>query len=220
MKRPPLVRSLAQLLAVTVALLCAQLLAAPHIVALQSEHSQLVISPERHEAIKPYSRLNAGDVLDIAADGSLQIVWISEGRQESWRGPARLTLGATQATEASGRQPAATRTLPPAMRDALAQTRSDLRQIRQLGAVSNVRSSRLPERVSTNYASWRAGSAASDPAADLYLLHEQLQISDWAGAQQTLARLQQLDPNNAELQAASQALAAALAPSTPETSAP
>ncbi|MBE9609987.1 hypothetical protein [Chitinilyticum piscinae] len=186
-------------------------LAAPHIVALQSARTELLIDANRREALKPYSRLTSGDTLDIASGGSMQIVWIDDGHQEHWQGPARLTLGENRASEASGRQPASIRTLPPAMRAALAQTRSDLRQIRQLGAVSNVRSSKLPESTLALYRDWRREAAASDTGPELYLLHEQLRLNDWAGLGDTLRRLQALDPTNSELQAASAALAAALA---------
>lgn len=56
-------------------------------------------------AVLPFSKLRVGDTLVLGAGASVQVVYFSSGRRETWTGPAELVVGEAASEARSGAAP-------------------------------------------------------------------------------------------------------------------
>lgn len=82
-----------------------------------------------------YMKLRDSDVVRVPAGASVRVVYFSNGRQESWKGPAAFTVGPSESRGQSG-QPEVSQ-LPGGVPQRLAQT-PEMMQIAKLGRAGSV----------------------------------------------------------------------------------
>jgi hypothetical protein len=52
------------------------------------------------EPVQAFMKIRAGDRIDLSDGGRIELMFVESGRRETWRGPARLTVGRTGAVSA------------------------------------------------------------------------------------------------------------------------
>lgn len=120
----------------------------------------------------PFMKLRAGDRIAVPDRGELAVVYFSDGRTESWKGPAAFTANAGGASDSSGQVVTGqlSKGAPPTL---------ELRRIPEIGTARpgsvTVRSFGPPpppsaEAARSQYAQWRAATDPKDPTPDIYLL--------------------------------------------------
>jgi len=157
-------------------------------------------SPARPAAA--FQRLNEADRLELRANSLVQVVYFQSGRQESWRGPARLEVGERESKALSGGEPAQVRALPPMLVRQLVKTPTADASGR-IGAV-RMRSIVPPDaakKLEQNYAELKAQAPAGDWNAELYLLAGLYELKEFGRMQALLAQWKEAAPDDPGLEA-------------------
>ena len=150
-------------------------------------------------------KLRAGDKLQLARDATVQLVYFDNGRQETWRGAARLEVGAGESTASGGTPEPEVKQLPQMLVRQLVKTPTADSSGR-VGAVRlrHIIAPDAEEKLEKNYAELRAQTEAADRTPELYLLaglfelkrYERIEalLGDWekeAPAEASVAAMQQ-----------------------------
>lgn len=146
-----------------------------------------------------FAKLRTGDKLQLAADASVQLVYFSNGRQESWRGAARFDVGDAESAAAGGAKPAEVKTLPAMLVRQLVKTPTADASGR-IGAV-RMRSITPPDAVAKleeNYKGLREQLPASDRTPELYLMAGLFELKEYDRIEATLKRMAEGGANDAD----------------------
>jgi hypothetical protein len=148
--------------------------------------------------IEAFVKLRRDDRVDLSRESRLQVVYFESGRQETWSGPGRLELTASEG-KSSGLATPEVKALPLVMARQLARTPSLDSQGR--GGVTRLRA--LPSqdaltRLDDTYRSLRSGAAQEDLAPEAYLLSGLFEMRELDRVERVLGDLQQDRPNSPE----------------------
>ena len=158
-----------------------------------------------------FSRLKAGDKLQLAADAVLQVVYFGNGRQESWRGAARFEIGETESKPAGTATPAEVKQLPQMLVRQLVKTPTADASGR-IGAV-RMRSIAPPDaaqKLEENYKGLRAQLPAADRTPELYLLAGLFELKEYDRVEAQLKRWSDEGASDADFVAMREHYAAAV----------
>ncbi len=169
-------------------------------------------SGKESSKVTAFMKVREGDRFNVPAGAQVRIVYLQNGRQESYGGPAAFTAGGQQSTVQSGSQPQVS-TLPAGVSQKISQT-PELIQIARLGRSGGVavrgtvRDARLnPQQqaevrqAKETYKKLRAQAGADDITPELYLyavLQDNLLYEDMKPVVEDMARRQ---PGNADIAA-------------------
>lgn len=152
------------------------------------------------KAAVAFMKIKTGDKLTLAKDANAQVVYLENGRQEIWQGPARLTIGATESTSADGK--AEIKILPPYVAKQLAKTPAhDVKNRTGMVLMRSIPNPDKLRQVEENYAALKAAAnGADDLTAEVYLLAGLLELREFDKLRAKLDELRGRTPS-AELSA-------------------
>ncbi len=155
-----------------------------------------------------YMKLRDGDVVRVAANASVRVVYFATGRQEAWKGPASFTIGANESRTAQGNtaQPQVSQ-LPGGVPAKLAQT-PEMMAIAKLGRAGSVtvRGIAQPalnpaqtaevQEARRIYERMKGATSADDIMPEIYLYTVVQQYSMYDEMKQLVRTMQSKQPNN------------------------
>ena len=155
-----------------------------------------------------YMKLRDGDVVRVASNASVRVVYFANGRQEAWKGPVSFTVGGSESRAAQGNtaQPEISQ-LPGGVPAKLAQT-PEMMAIAKLGRAGSVTVRGVAQRplnaVQTAevqearriYERMKSATAADDIMPEIYLYTVVQQYSMYDEMKQLVKTMQTKQPNN------------------------
>jgi hypothetical protein len=141
-------------------------------------------------AAVPFLKIHEGDKLTLATNARVQMVYLTTGRQEIWKGSGEVVVGSQ-----GGRSPslkAETSQLPPLILKQLAKTPAVGQQGKTgMVMVRGLDSLEALDQLEKDYADFRARAAADDVTPEVFLLSGLLEFQDYDRARKVLAELKQ-----------------------------
>lgn len=194
-------------------MLCANLAwaQAPADVALVSQLTGEVVyvgEGGKQNKAQAFMRVRKGDRFTIPAGGSLRVVFLQGGRQESWKGPGSFRVGATQSDKLSGSRPQVVK-LPTDVPQNIARV-PNLIQTARLGGVTVREASRARPPLSeqaqaevaaakATYRKMRAGASPDDITPELYLFSVLQDFERYDDLRSVAEDMQRRQPGSAEI---------------------
>ena len=158
---------------------------------------------DKDKPVVSFMKVRAGDKLTLGKDAKLQVVYFENGRQESWNGAAKLTIGANESTAASGANPPTVKKLPAIVLKQLSRAPVVVSDLKNRTGMIMVRS--LPmvkmRELDENYAVLRKEAAEDDVTPELYLLSGLHELKLYRDMKPVLEEMRKRQPNNPEVQA-------------------
>ncbi|OOZ40460.1 hypothetical protein BOW53_07780 [Solemya pervernicosa gill symbiont] len=149
--------------------------------------------------LPPFAKIFSGTQVSIGADSKLQLVYLQNGRQEFWSGPASLEIG-IDASSAKGETASPTiKMLPPYMVDVLTRSQDVISDIQSRQGMIRVRSlmtARKVRKAEANYTTMRAESADDDITPEIYLLTTYDELKVYKRMERPLQEILKRQPNN------------------------
>lgn len=149
--------------------------------------------------LESFVRLQTGDELTLERDTLLQITYFESGRQETWTGAGRLSVGTAESKADEGLA-VAVKQIPMVIVKQLARTPAIDSQGR--AGVIRLRAIATPQaiaKVEANYQQMRANAAREDLNPELYLLSGMFELRQLDRVEETLASLNQTRPKDPEV---------------------
>ncbi len=158
---------------------------------------------DKDKPVVSFMKVRAGDKLTLGKDAKLQVVYFENGRQESWNGAAKLTIGANESTAAAGANPPTVKKLPAIVLKQLSRAPVVVSDLKNRTGMIMVRS--LPmvkmRELDENYAVLRKEAAEDDVTPELYLLSGLHELKLYRDMKPVLEEMRKRQPNNPEVQA-------------------
>lgn len=135
-----------------------------------------------------FAKLSAGDVLSLAGDAKVRVVYLDNGRQETWAGAAEVKIGGLEG-ESPGPEPSV-RQLPPLVVQQLARAPATAERAR--GGMVRVRSVDVDEALAVldhHYDELKRGATDEDTTPEVYLLSGLVELRQYARARAMLTKL-------------------------------
>ena len=149
--------------------------------------------------LEAFVRLQTGDALALDKDTRLQITYFETGRQETWTGAGKLSIGSAESHANEGLVPAV-KQVPMVIVKQLARTPAIDSQGR--AGVIRLRAIATPEaiaKVDANYQQLRANADKSDLNPELYLLAGMFELRQMERVEQALTELTAARPADPEV---------------------
>ncbi|MFA7267748.1 MAG: hypothetical protein WC073_00255 [Sterolibacterium sp.] len=150
-----------------------------------------------------FTKLRSGDQLLLKPGAKLQLVYFASGRQETWGSPCNLSIGERESSARECPDPGV-KALPPMVLSALLNTPDLITDIRNRSGMVRVRAFADQEQVAADqaqYRSLREQAAPDDITPELYLFSRQWKFHLTSAMAETLAAMEQRQPNNPEVAA-------------------
>lgn len=125
------------------------------------------------KALQSFARLSVDVSIKLDTSASLQLVYLANGRQELWNGPASFTVGETESEAVQSATPPQVKTLPPFMLSTLAKSPEVISDIKSRQGMIRVRSlttARKVREAEKNYQEMLEVSAPDDITPEIYLI--------------------------------------------------
>jgi len=162
-----------------------------------------VSGADKDKPVVSFMKVRAGDKLTLGKDAKLQVVYFENGRQESWSGAAKLTIGANESAAATGVTPPIVKKLPAIVLQQLSRAPGVVSDLKSRSGMIMVRS--LPmvkmRELDENYAALRKEAAEDDVTPELYLLSGLHELKLYRDMKPVLEDMRKRQPNNPEVQA-------------------
>ena len=160
-----------------------------------------VKAAQSQTTLQPFSRVENGVTYRLSPGAQLQIIYLATGRQETWDGPCSVTPGTQQGIGKQCPQPSI-KQMPPAVLAVVLKSpkvMSDLRS--SIGAVRIKAAPNLEAIREMNdiYQELRSQAAALDLTPELYLMSRQKELGLVDAAQDTLRKMQAMQPGNEQI---------------------
>lgn len=148
--------------------------------------------------LQAFTKLKRGDILALANEARLQLVYFDSGRQELWQGGGRLEILGGE-SKAFGLPAAEIKMLPAILVKQIARTPALDSQGR--GGVTRLRSIATPDaltKLENSYRQWRLEAARGDLNPELFLLAGLFEMRQFDRIEQVLKDLRQARPGDNE----------------------
>lgn len=159
---------------------------------------------DKAKPVISFMKVRAGDRLDVPQDGMVQIAYFQGGKQETWRGPAKVQLEATGGKADKDAPQPAIKQLPPVVVQNLAHSPSVIADIRNRTGMFVVRATPAPgklKEITDTYAALRKDAEESDVTPELYLLAAYHDMKLYREFKPVLEDMLRRQPNNPEIKA-------------------
>jgi len=136
----------------------------------------------------PFAKLSAGDLLSLAGDGKVRVVYLDNGRQETWAGACEVEIAGLQG-QSPGPEPGV-KLLPPIVVQQLAKTPPAGERARN--GMLRVRSVDLEDaltQLDKHYDELKRGATDEDTTPELFLLSGLVELRQFARARTLLVKL-------------------------------
>jgi hypothetical protein len=136
----------------------------------------------------PFLKVSEGDKMTLAANARVQMVYLTSGRQEVWKGAGPVEIGAQEGR--SGSLKAETSQVPPLILKQLARTPA-VGQHGQTGMVMlrSLDDLDAQDHLDDDYAKFRASAAPDDTTPEVFLLTGLLDLKQYDRARKVLEDL-------------------------------
>jgi len=195
-------RRLLQLLLLMTGLLAgAQVWAADIIALVTRVDGDVVLQGAKDQPLtEPFIKLREADVLRLGANGTLTLTYFESGRQESWKGPGSIKLGAEQSQSASGSPVLNVKQLPVNLVRQLARTPApDADGKVGMMRLRNIPTSEAVAKLEKTYGDMKAAAGPGDRDPDLYWLSGLFELREYARLETELKRLTEANRDNTEI---------------------
>lgn len=145
--------------------------------------------------LQVFARIKSGESLRLDGGGLVRILFLANGRQETWRGSGKIEIRETQGL-GSGLPVPETASLAVAVVRQIARTPSDLRFVRQRSLALGT----ALEKVEETYRRMRMEAAQADLNPELYLLSALFEMREIDRVEQVLAELRETRRGDLEAQ--------------------
>jgi len=151
------------------------------------------------EALKPFVRLKSGSEVQLGAKAKLQVLYLSNGRQENWIGPARFIVEDAESHALDG-APTQAKILPKNVLAMLDKSSTTIGALQNRQGMIRVRSlsSLRTEEVLADYRRMRPQFAEDDITPELYLLGRLDEIKAYDAMSTALEGIRMRLPGNVE----------------------
>lgn len=173
-------------------------------------------------ALEPFVRLKEGDKLTLTAGSQANLLFVSGGRMETWRGAGMVQVGETESKATSGKPELQTRQIPAEVARQMNRTPSTTQE----GRVGMLRMRAIPKldavnRLERDYADLRGKAAAGDITPEIFLLAGLYDLRQYARLEEELKRVSEAYPQDPSVAALRQLYTKATAkPEAATTEAP
>lgn len=157
------------------------------------------VSPIGKQAVEAFTKLKHGDLLALDGDSRVQVVYLENGRQETWSGAGKLEITKLESNPV-GLAPPEVKVLPAVMVKQIVKTpilesqgRGGMMRLRAVVTASDL------QKIEDEYKKLRKESTANDINPDLYLLSSMFEIKEYDKVEEALTDLQQRQRGNAEV---------------------
>jgi len=150
--------------------------------------------------LQAFTKLHDGDTLQLGDASRLQIVYFQSARQETWRGPGNIAIGAAESKTGTGiSQP---QTLQLSLQ--LAKQLSKTPTIDSRGKIAALRTRSIApsgnlEQAQRNYHEMRVKAEANDRNPELYLLSAYFELKEYERVRDLLTQLDGNYPGDLEI---------------------
>lgn len=162
-----------------------------------------------HPAIS-FMKLRKGDGIEVGEASKIQVLYTSNGRQETWNGPVRIEIGEQISTTLTQGTLPLVKQLPARVLAQLAKAPAVLSDIKGRTGMVMIRSSSLLEQlreVDETYKQMRANADDDDVAPELYLVSALYEMKLYKDVLITLEDILKKQPDNAEAKALAEHMA-------------
>lgn len=153
------------------------------------------------QPLPTFSKLFSGTQVRVTGDAKFQIVYLENGRQESWTGPVEVEIGQNESRAINGSSSPAIKELPQHMLGVLTKSRDVISDIQSRQGMIRVRSlttARKVKEAEATYATMRGEAAADDITPEIYLLTAFDELKVYKRMKAPLEEIMKRQPNNAE----------------------
>ena len=162
-----------------------------------------VSGKDKDKPVVSFMKVRVGDKLSLGKDAKLQLVYLLNGRQETWIGDAKLVVGTNESAATSSTNPPQIKKLPPIVLQQLSRAPGVVSDLKSRTGMIMVRS--LPmvkmRELDENYAALRKDSAEDDVTPELYLLAGLHELKLYRDMKPVLEDMRRRQPNNSEVDA-------------------
>ena len=159
--------------------------------------------PSKDKPVTSFTKVKAGDKINVAKDGKLQVVYYQNGRQETWKGEAKVTIGKTESAAGAGTAAPTVKKLPDVVLQQLTRAPGVVTDLKNRTGMIMVRS--LPmlkmSQLEENYAAMRKDAAEDDVTPELYKLAGLHELKLYRDMKPVLEDMRRRQPNNPEVEA-------------------
>lgn len=156
---------------------------------------------DKDKPIVSFMKVRAGDKLSLGKDAKLQLVYLKNGRQETWAGAEKLVVGAEQSTAANAANQPKVKTLPAIVLQQLSRAPAVVSDLKNRTGMIMVRS--LPmvkmRELDKNYTDMRKEADEEDVTPELYLLAGLHELKLYRDMKPVLEDMRRRQPNNPEV---------------------
>ncbi len=174
---------------------------------------------DKDKPVVSFMKVRAGDKLTLGKDAKLQVVYFQNGRQESWSGAAKLTVGSNESAAANGAKPPQVKKLPAIVLQQLARAPGVVSDLKNRTGMIMVRS--LPmvkmRELDENYTAMRKEAAEDDVTPELYMLAGLHELKLYRDMKPVLEDMRRRQPSNPEVLAVYQHYSELMNPTEPIT---
>lgn len=158
---------------------------------------------DKDKLVVSFMKVRSGDKMTLGKDAKIQVVYFENGRQESWIGAAKLTIGANESTPAAGATPPQVKKLPAVVLKQLTRAPTVVSDLKSRTGMIMVRSLPMTKmrELDENYAALRKEAAEDDVTPELYLLSGLHELKLYRDMKPVLEEMRKRQPNNPEVQA-------------------
>jgi hypothetical protein len=179
----------------------AQACAADIIALVTRVEGEVVLTGPKDQALtEPFIKLREADVLRLGANGAVTLTYFESGRQESWKGPGSIKLGAEQSQPASGAPALNVKQLPVNLVRQLARTPAPDTD----GKVGMMRLRTIPTsealaKLEQTYGDMKRAAVSGDHDPELYWLTGLFELNEYDRLEKEMQRLVAANPDNTEI---------------------
>jgi hypothetical protein len=164
------------------------------------EGDVVLAGPKDQSLTEPFIKLREADMLRLGANGAVTLTYFESGRQESWKGPGSIRLGAERSEAAGGSPVLNVKQLPVNLVRQLARTPAPDTD----GKVGMMRLRSIPTsealaKLENTYRDMKAAAALGDHDPDLYWLTGLFELNEYDRLEQELHRLAEANRDDAEI---------------------
>lgn len=181
--------------------------------------ARYVSGQDKEKPIVSFMKVRAGDKLTLGKNAKLQLVYLKNGRQETWSGAEKLLVGAEQSAASNAANQPKVKTLPAIVLQQLGRASgvvSDLKNRTGMILVRSLPMMKLRE-LDKNYADMRKNAEEEDVTPELYMLAGLHELNLYRDMKPVLEDMRRRQPNNPEVQAVYQHYSEMMNPTAPIT---
>ncbi len=179
-----------------------QAFAADIIALVTKVEGDVVLAGAKDQALtEPFIKLREADVLRLGGNGAVTLTYFESGRQESWKGPGSIKLGAEQSQPAAGAPALNVKQLPVNLVRQLARHSGACDTDGKVGMMRlrTIPTSEALARLEKAYGDMKAAAVPGDHDPELYWLTGLFELNEYDRLENEMQRLVAANPDNTEI---------------------